>query len=228
VDPDNAPRPVVTVAREFVPKFDASEHFTANRTLIFKPENDIGGWVGEFDRLRDRYAAILATGHRVNVRTLGVGTTSADCPLMDPAGRLWNDAGPLRFLDSVFEDVRIRAGDGPWQTVDLPTDSKPVTLTLQGSGPIEIKARAGNIAEAKWLAKNHSGSNSGRVLLSISGDAHAISPLEKDTGFQGSGSFGAVRLNTGASELPIHVKLQLEAENRAKFGDILELIIKER
>ncbi len=228
VDPDNAPRPVASVAREFVPKFDASEHFTANRTLLFKPENDIGGWVGEFDRLRDRYAAILETGHHVSVRTMGVGTTSADCPLIDPAGRLWSGEGPLRFLDSIFEEVRIRAGDGPWQTVDLPTDPKPVTLTLQGAGPIEIKAHVGNIAEAKWLAKNPSGSNSGRVLLSISGDVHAISPLEKDTGFQGSGSFGAVRFNAVASGVPLHLQLQIEAENRAKFGDILDLIIKER
>lgn len=234
VDPDNAPRPVAAVARAFVPKFAASEHFTANRSLAFTPEDDIGGWVGEYLRLRDEYAGLVESGHDVDVRTAGQGLTSADCPLIDDAGRPWPGKGPLRYLDAIFERVRVRAGEGPWQEVELPTKPGPVAVKLAGSGPVEVEAWAGNLAEAKWLAAGtepgQAGAASataggGQVALAITGAAGARAPLEDPTSFQGSGHFAPVRLQITAGKTPAHLRLQLTAGDRAAFGEILNLSV---
>ncbi|MCX7597317.1 MAG: hypothetical protein N2512_00395, partial [Armatimonadetes bacterium] len=216
VDPDNAPRPVAAVAREFVPKFSASERFTPDTWLEFRPENNIGGWVGEYLRLRDEYARLVQAGRRVGVRTAGLGTTSADCPLIDPAGRPWPGAGPLRYVDSIFERVRIRVAGGQWQDVELPTAPRPVEIPLTGAGPIEIEAWAGNLAEARWLAGP--AESQGSVSLSVSGAASTRVALDKPVDFQGSGHFGPARIEV-ATDAPGDLVLQLEATGRARFGE---------
>jgi hypothetical protein len=225
VDPDNAPRPVAWVARQFAPKFRASDHFAADRQLLFRPEQNVGGWVGEFRRLRDEYASVVASGHRVDVTTAGAGMTSADCPLIDPAGRQWKGTGPLRYLDAIFERIRIRAGKEPWQSVALPTAPEPVRIVVRGSGPLELEVSAGNIAEARWLAHAGKGTNTGSVALKVSGDLQARAPLVRDTVFQGSGFFGPVKLATQPSGAQLHLRLQLVATNRAAFGEIVDLIV---
>lgn len=223
VDPDNAPRPVASVAREFVPKFAASERFSPDTWLEFRPEENIGGWIGEYLRLRDEYARLVEAGHRVGVRTAGLGMTSADCPLIDPAGRPWPGAGPLRYLDAIFESVRVRTAAGPWQDVGLPTAPRPVEVQLAGHGPVEIDVRAANLAEARWLAGPPDAQ--GSVCLSVSGSATVRIPLEKPVDLQGTGRFGPFRLNLDPS-VPADLVLQLEAVGRAPFGEILRLRVR--
>jgi len=222
VDPDNAPRPVAGVAREFVPKFAASERFVPDAWLEFRPEDNIGGWVGEYLRLRDEYARLVGAGHRVGVRTVGLGMTSATCPLIDPAGRPWPGRGPLRYLDAIFERIRIRVGRGPWQEVELPTAPGPVAVNLAGSGAVEVEAWAANLAEPRWLAGSPDAE--GTVCLSIAGAVSARIPLEKPVEFQGTGHFGPASLELAASR-PARLTFQLECVGRVSFGEVVELAV---
>jgi hypothetical protein len=225
VDPDNTPRPVAAVMQEFQPKFAFSESFVPDCWLEFKPESNIGGWVGEYVRLREEYARLTAAGHRVGVKTAGEGMTSGSCPLVDPAGRPWPGKGPLRYLDALFERVRVRAANGPWQEVELPTSPEPVQVAVEGEGPVELEAWAANLAEPTWLAAQ--GEAEGAVVLSVSGDTNARLPLERPVEFQGSGHFGPARV-PGTLAPNFTLRLQLAALGRASFGEILHLVVRRR
>jgi hypothetical protein len=212
VDPNNAPQPVADMARRMLPGLSASETRKADTWLEFRPESNPGGWIGEYLRLRDEYEHLREQGKTVDVRTAGVGMTSADCPLTDPAGRPWLGAGPLRYLNGVFERIRVRAEGGDWQEIELPTaPGKPIEVRIPKGKAVEIEAWVGNLAEAKWLA--------GEVKLSIGG---VQVPLEADTPFQGSGHFAATKVADGATTL----RLQVGAEGRARFGEIVDVVLK--
>jgi hypothetical protein len=210
VDPDNRPRPIAETERGFVPKFNASETFKPDTMLEFKPE-EVGGWVGEYLRLRPQYAALVEQGHRVGVRTVAAPMTSADCPLVDPSGAAWPGKGPLRYLNAIFERIRVKVGERPWIEVPLPIAPAPVEVKIQGDGPVQIEAWAGSLAEARWLP--------GAVSLQVSGDAKGEGALDKAVEFQGSGHFGPVRV---AGE-PGKMRLQLSAAGRAALGEIVQL-----
>jgi hypothetical protein len=212
VDPDNRPLPVAEAEKGFVDRFTASETFKPDTYLEFKPEQ-VGGWIGEYLRLRPTYAALVAQGHKVGVKTVGP-MTSADCPLIDPSGAAWTGKGPLRYLDSIFEHVRVKVGDGPWVEVPLPTTPEPVEVKVAGGGPVQIEAWAGSLAEAKWLP--------GGVVLQVSGDGKGEGALEKAVDFQGSGHFGAVKVGDEMGDTMM-LRLQLSAPGRAAFGEIINL-----
>jgi hypothetical protein len=212
VDPNNATRPVAEMAKQLWPKFAASETRKADTWLEFKPETDPGGWVGEYLRLRDEYERLTEQGKTVDVRTAGQTMTSADCPLIDASGKAWPGAGPLRYLNAVFERLRVRAAGGQWQEIELPTKpGKAVEVTLPQGKAVEIEAWAGNLGEAKWLR--------GKVMLSV-GSSEV--PLEADTAFQGSGHFAATKVTEGL-EGTMKLRLQVGAEARARFGEIVEV-----
>jgi len=212
VDPNNEPRPAVDALRRLLPKLADGDSRKADAWIEFKPETNSGGWVGEYLRLQSEYARLLAQGKAVDMTTAGVGMTSADCPLIDPAGRPWPGAGPLRYLNGVFERIRIRPAGGEWQELELPTaPAKPIEVRIPQGKELEIEAWAGNVAEAKWLRRS--------VVLRI-GDTTA--PLEADTPFQGSGHFAAARLRSDGRTT---LMLQLNAEGRAAFGEVIELAL---
>lgn len=211
VDPANRPRPVVEVMRRYHARLAESERFTPDAWLEFTPERNPGGWIGEYLDRRDEYARLVAAGHRVGVRTKGDGTTAAQAPLVDPAGRPWPGRGPLRYLDAMFERVRLRRG-GDWVEVPLPVAPGAVEVTVPGTGPLELEAWVGNLAEARWLR--------GGVLLTVSGDASGTLNLAADTPFQGSGHFAPATVSAG------RLRLQVEAPGRARFGEVLELVVR--
>lgn len=214
MDPDNVARPVCEVARELLPKLAASGTRKADTWLEFRPESNPASWGGEYLRLRPEYERLRRTGKTIDVRTAGVGMTSSDCPLTDPAGRPWPGAGPLRYLNAVFERIRVRSEGAQWRELGLPTEPvKAVELRLPRGRPVELEAWAGNLAEAKWIA--------GDVKLSV-GEARV--PLEADVSFQGSGHFASTRV-VGALDGPTTVRLQVGVEGRGQFGEIVELVL---
>jgi hypothetical protein len=218
VDPSNAPRPVVRELLAAMPEFERSEHWKPNAWLTFRPEANIGGWVGEYLRLRDEYARLASAGRRVGVRTAGAGTTSADCPLVDPAGRPWPGAGPLRYLDSIFERVRIWSGSGAEREIDLPRTCEPVRVPVRSGSLVRLDCRVGNTGEAVWLPVG--GPAGGGVRLILSGDASAEADLPARIGFQGS---ARLELRLRMPDHAIRVTLRLQAGTRAPFGETIEL-----
>jgi hypothetical protein len=147
--------------------------------------------------------------------------TSADCPLLDPAGRPWPGKGPLRYLDSIFERVIVRVG-GRTEEIRLPTAPEPVAVKLPAGGPVELEARVGNLAEARWLTPANSAT--GGVCLTLTGDLTAKAPLAESVAFQAGGHFGPARVAERLAG-PLHLTLQLRAGERAAFGEIVRLTL---
>jgi len=170
--------------------------------------------VGEYLRLRSEYQRLVKQGKIPDVRTAGQALTSANCPLIDPAGGAWPGAGPLRYLNAVFERLRVRSEGGAWQEVALPTaPGAPVEIRLPTGKAVELEAWAGNTAEATWLR--------GNVALSV-GNTNV--PLAADTAFQGSGHLAATR-GTDRLQGTLKLRLQVGAEGRARFGEIVEVTV---
>ncbi len=220
VEPDNYPRPVAEAASRAARRFAAAGPARPVGALKLRPEANVGWWVGEMLRLREEFGRNLAAGKLLRATTAGLSMTSADCPLIDPAGRKWPGAGPLRYLDAIFARLRWRPPGGRWREVELRPLPAATEIRTGGLRRIELEAWAGNIAEARWLA-----GRAGRggvwleVRLARSGELLARAPLDGEVKMQGRGHFGPVRIDlpAGAAEL----RLQLSAHGRARFGEIL-------
>jgi len=68
------------------------------------------------------------------------------------------------------------------------------------------------------------GRSAGAVRLGMAGDAKGLAPLDRATPFQGSGHFAAVRIADRVAG-GLKLRLQVEAANRAAFGEVLQITI---
>jgi SAM-dependent methyltransferase len=220
VTPANRPRPVAAMAQQFVPAFAASETYGAEgvKVLDGRPEDGPGGWIGLYLRCRDKHGVA-----EISVPSLDSASPAA--LQTDPAGRPWPGTGPLRYLNAIFERLRLRAGEGPWQELEPPTVPGPVEVALPAGGPLELEAWVGNTAEAVWLPAGAAPDTGCR--LAVTGDLGASLPLPVAVGFQGSAHLGPARVAERFTA-PLRFRLQMQAAGRVSFGEVVRVTVAPR
>jgi len=216
VAPNNLPRPVAATAQQFVRAFAASETYGVGgvKALDGRPEDGPGGWVGLYLRCRDAQGA-------ADIRAPAIDSSSPAALQTGPDGGPWPGTGPLRYLNAIFDRLRLRVGDGPWQEVGLPTTPGPVQVAAPADGPVEVEAWVGNTAEAAWCPAAGPGEG---CRLVVTGGLRAALPLSEGVRFQGSGHLGPARI-AEALTAPLQLRLQMQAGGRVGFGEVVRVTL---
>ncbi|MGB9798197.1 MAG: hypothetical protein ACPLSK_06185, partial [bacterium] len=142
------------------------------------------------------------------------GTNSLNTPLIAVGNVPYNGSNPPKYLNAEFNWVRIKDREGKW--VELCEDG---TVEVKKGKPIEMRVSVGNTGIAEWIAPKNAGGKKGGVYLVIEGlnIKRAISsncPRLKDV---------ELSFSLPAIERETEIRLYMEAEGRARFGEVLRI-----
>lgn len=178
-----------------------------------------------YENSKQSYVEAVKAGKMVGVRTAGAGTTSADCPLTAVGNVPYDGFNPLKFLNAEFNWIRIKNAKGEWQEV-----SDGDVVEVARGKPLEAQVSAGNLGDAKWLAKG----NTGAVRLIGDDRTNASSsekprlafavPLAKDVLRYEDVEFPRLAVAPRV-ERDSEVVLTFEAEGRARFGERRRMVL---
>lgn len=159
INPDTSYRPSSIVIRDmknvYIPDDKENIWFEIDR------DKNAIGLAGVYAEFSDEFWAAIDKGLSPRFKTSGMGTTSANCPMLAVGNTQLNGTNPPKYLDAAFDNVEIKNISGEWQKVD-----KAGTVTVKKGQPIKAKVTIRNLNDAKWL----SAKGDGQVVLNISSD----------------------------------------------------------
>lgn len=179
-----------------------------------------------YENHKQAYVEAVKEGKMVGVRTAGIGTTSADCPLVAVGNVPYDGFNPLKFLNAEFNWVRLRNVRGEWQEVQTGD-----TVEVAAGQPLEAQVSVGNLGEAAWLAGGQPGAV--RLIGDDRRDAFSserpcftfIFPLPREVARYEDLELPPFVVAPSV-EQDGEVVFTLEAEGRARFGERRRVLIK--
>jgi hypothetical protein len=117
-------------------------------------------------------------------------------------------------LNAEFNWVRIKDREGKW--IELSEDG---TVEVRKGKAIEMRVSVGNTGMAEWVAPKNAGGKKGGVYLVIEG-LNAKEPIPQNCPRFKDVEFA---FSLPPIEREAELKLYLEAEGRARFGEILRI-----
>lgn len=237
VSPDGTPRPVARAYEAFGREWLLPErvHRQPTRTVCYDPDVHSAGWgkfylgSGPIDRNENSWAAAEGrvipgdveygagvaacreaerAGEELAFTTPGFGTDSANTPLLAVGNVPYRGSEPMKYLDAEFDLVTLRLENGTEISV------KNGACVALESPVCALRAVAGNLREATWLA----GDGFGTVALQLLRGEELLAelPLLENTPYLSAGTFRmeGLRLPTGRV-----LSLRLSARERCAFGE---------
>lgn len=185
-------------------------------TVVVDPENFARGYHYLCtDILWKESIKAEENGCMLKTVTEATGTTSADVPLKAIGNVPYNGTNPPKYLNGEFNFVRLRIGDKIFEV------SRNGRVEVPENAPVYIALGAGNLKEAKWLSPKNNSLGGVYFVSHSKSDVFVKIPIENDTEFLGD-AFSAEALLANGFADNTHIALHLEAENRARFGEIFE------
>jgi len=124
----------------------------------------------------------------------------------------------LKYLDAVFDRVEVKNAAGRWVKVEKGSD-----VIVNGSRSVRARITVTNLGEAQWVAGKQAGPLEVGVVRLLG--VIAQPPLPQDTMRFGAATFRNVRLTAQPVKEPKKITLQLDATDRAPFGERFEFIL---
>lgn len=215
INPDNTPRPAGLVLRDYAKRICTPRPINKpNFWLTIDRDRHCTAYEGVYNENKGKYVEAIKQGKLVGVRVEASGTDSLNVPLVAVGNVPYNGSNPPKYLNAEFNWIRVKARDGRWVEID-----DDATLEVEKGKPIEIEVSVGNTGIAKWIAPRNAKGKRGGVFLVFEGMDHKVA-LPKD----------CPRLEDAIfkDKLPglrreKEVRVYMEAEGRAKFGEVIIL-----
>lgn len=165
------------------------------------------------------YRNAAAQGKRIAFRTPGMGTTSADTPLLAVGNTPYSGANPPKYLNAEFNWARVTLPDGTARCIRPNAEVK-----VPRGAPLLLDAGIGNLREATWLSPANA--KAGGVYL-VSTDASELAvkaPIGEDVPYLGDAVLRGIPLAAGIDR-PVSVALRMAADGRMAFGEVLRFTL---
>jgi hypothetical protein len=215
INPDNTPRPAALVFQKYARLIEAPREIKKPDIWItIDRDLHATNYEGVYRDNAPKYVEARKEGKVVGVRTEGSGTNSLNVPLIAVGNVPYNGSNPPKYLNAEFNWVRIKDREGKW--VELSEDG---AVEVRKGKAIEMRVSVGNTGWAEWVAPKNAGGKKGGVYLVIEG-ANAKKPIP-----QNCPRLRDVELSFSLPPIDreVELKLYMEAEGRARFGEILRI-----
>lgn len=216
INPDNTPRPAAIIFQKYS-RLIKSPRAQPTPQLWITIDRDLHttNYEGVYNDNKSKYVEARKAGKTVGIRMEGSGTNSLNTPLLAVGNTPYNGSNPPKYLNAEFNWIKIKDKNGKW--IELDEDG---TVDVRRGKPIEMQVSVGNTGLAEWVAPKNSGGKKGGVYLVIEGlDVKKPIPNNcprlKDT---------EIPIFTIPSiEKETELKLFMEAEGRARFGEVIRI-----
>ncbi len=216
INPDNTPRPAALVFQKYSNLISTPrKQLTPQVWITIDRDLHTTNYEGVYNDNKAKYVEARKEGKVVGIRTEGSGTNSLNTPLIAVGNTPYNGSNPPKYLNGEFNWVKIKDKEGKW--VELIEDG---IVEVKKGKPVEMYVSLGNTGIAEWVAPKNARGRKGGVFLVIEGLNLKI-PLPRN----------CPRLRD--VEIPIftlpaldkqkELKLYMEAEGRARFGEVLRI-----
>jgi len=221
INPDGTFRPVSRVILENSDIFGKQELKEPDTYIEIDRDETSRGIAGIYEKVKDDFWRVWDSGKVPGLKTAGTNSTSANCPLIAVGNTEYRGSNPLKYLDSFFDVVRIKKGNG--ESVDVEEYDGVVELSEQELQNSSLFFEITNLGEALWLSSSGGGDKEGCVYLVLSGLVNDRLPINSDVKKGGTISFTIPLPNRYGQ-----INVCLESYGRARFGEKRSILIKER
>jgi len=149
LEPDRTERPSAQLIRTYGPRFKTPRE-KPEATVSFAYDRDAhagGYWWTAFHDGAVAYRDAVRQGRMIDVRTSGTGKNSANAPQVAVGNVPCNGSNPPKYLDAEFNYLQVLDAGGVWREAEDGAE-----IATAGGRPARMRASAGNLQEATWLA----------------------------------------------------------------------------
>lgn len=209
INPDGTDKPVTQVIRENAVKYvNGPARPKPDYWITIDRDAHPDGIAGIYDAARDEFWKAIEAGKYPGLKTAGTGTDSSNCPDEAVGNVPWTGSNPAKYLDAVFDSVKVKGANGEW--VDVKKDG---TVKVEAGKPVVARVEFTNLGEAKLLA-------GGVKLVCYLGEKHAgaARPLPNDVEHLASASIDQCEIVESAPNAPTNITLTFSARSK-DFGE---------
>lgn len=225
--PDRTLRPVAKSIIKYAPLITTPRQIPEpDKLFVIDRDAYCRGYKGVFEEIKNEYFETVRSGHIPGFKTKGTGTSSISTPLVAVGNAEYNGSNPPKYLNAVFNYVRIKCG-GEW--IEVENGKK---YNVKPNEPVLAAASIGNNGEAAWICPaNAKGAKGGVYLVSTKESQIEIQiEIKNDVPYLGDVIIPEFKLvgaglpaqNPGSA---LQVGLEMSADNRCRFGEKLRFTL---
>ena len=220
IDPDGTWREITEVIHEFSgPMTSEREPIDPGTIFDIDRDADARGLQGIWAAVGEEFMDATERRRFPSLRHPGEGLTSAEEPVVAVGNRPYNGSNPPKYLNAEFNVLEVLNAEGTWVSVE--TDGTEVAV--DGDLPVKVRAAVGNIGWATWLAPSRQNDAGGVYLVTTEDSPVTVKrPIPADAARCDDAIIPAFELTLDLED-PNTLTFEMEAENRARFGEKLEV-----
>ncbi len=214
INPDGSDRPSTRIIRREARNFSLPTPLRQGPALAADPDAFISSSMAGsiYHQTKDAFWRAIEGGELPTIASDGIGTTSADCPLVAVGNTSYNGSNPPKHLDASIDSVKLSQNGVEWVKV-----GKGASFAADASKPVMVALKLTNLGRARWLSRR---SAAGAVVVVVEAGAESRKlALPRDIPSLKSIELEPFAITPLAAEGPVDVKIRIEAEERAVFGE---------
>jgi len=216
INPDNTPRSSALVFQKYSRPIEAPrQKGTPQIWITIDRDLHSTNYEGVYNDNKGKYVEARKQDKVVGIRMEGSGTNSLNTPLIAVGNTPYNGANPPKYLNSEFNWVKIKDKNGNW--LELTDDG---IVEVKKNRTIEMQVSIGNTGIAEWVTPKEAEGKKGGVYLIIEG-FEMKEPIPHRCPRLNDVEIPTFRLPPVDKETEI--KLYMESEGRARFGEVLRI-----
>ena len=214
INPDGSDRPSTRIIRREARNFSLPTPLRQGRALAADPDTLIASSMAGsiYEQVKDEFWRAVECGELPRITSDGIGTTSADCPLVAVGNTPYNGNNPPKHLDASIDSLKLSQDGKEWVKVEKGAD-----FAADASKPVTVALRLTNLGRARWLSQKQV-SGAVVVVVEVGGVSQRLA-LPRDVSSLDFVELEPFTLTPRTAVGPVEVKIRLEAEGRAVFGE---------
>jgi len=221
INPDGSDRPVSKAIRKQAAGFlNGPDAKPIDYWIEIDRDLHPDGVTGIYDAAKDEFWKAIDARRAPGLKTAGMGTTSAGCPLIAVGDTPCNGTNPPKYLDAAFDAVRVLDADGKWVLV-----KKGQTVEVRADQPVRAEVELTNLGLAELLPPSRP-QVSGKVYVTAwRGSKKMVYPLPSAVPHLGSLAVSELHLAPAGLTEPTEVTITFEVKGRTPFGEKFRLTL---
>lgn len=215
-NPDGTLRPVANAISRTIPLFGKIKE-TSNYWITIDLDEH---FYDAFEFYGEKYVKAIKRGRIPGIKTDATGKTSLNVPLLAVGNTPYNGSNPLKYLNAEFIELSIHIKNR-WKPI-----KSTEKIRIEKDKSIKIRAGVFNSGEATWISPFKGRNKPGTIYLRVNFNDHVIrAPLPTDVPYLKEIIFPEFEIPLPKSQ-EFHLTLEMEARDRACFGERRKIILR--